>query len=33
MRIGWEILRTLPAAELTRLSRKQVERYITAAHG
>jgi V/A-type H+-transporting ATPase subunit B len=29
LRIGWEILRTLPAAELTRLSRSQIERYLT----
>ena len=28
MNIGWELLRTLPAAELTRLSRAQVERYL-----
>ena len=28
MRIGWEILRALPPAELTRLSRKQIERYL-----
>ncbi|MCU0975741.1 MAG: V-type ATP synthase subunit B [Steroidobacteraceae bacterium] len=33
MRVGWEILRALPASELTRLSRKQIERYMTAAHG
>jgi V/A-type H+-transporting ATPase subunit B len=31
MRIGWELLRTLPATELTRLSRAQVERYLKAA--
>jgi V/A-type H+-transporting ATPase subunit B len=30
MNIGWELLRTLPAAELTRLSRAQVERYLKA---
>jgi V/A-type H+-transporting ATPase subunit B len=30
MRIGWELLRTLPVAELTRLSRAQVERYLKA---
>jgi len=28
MNIGWELLRTLPATELTRLSRAQVERYL-----
>ena len=28
MNIGWELLRTLPAAELTRLSRAQAERYL-----
>ena len=28
MRVGWELLRTLPAAELTRLSRSQVESYL-----
>jgi V/A-type H+-transporting ATPase subunit B len=33
MRIGWEVLRALPPAELTRLSRRQVERYLTTAHG
>ena len=32
MRVGWEILRALPASELTRLSRKQIERYL-APHG
>jgi V/A-type H+-transporting ATPase subunit B len=32
MRVGWEILRVLPASELTRLSRKQIERYL-APHG
>jgi len=31
MRIGWELLRTLPAAELTRLSRAQIERYLKHA--
>jgi len=31
MNIGWELLRTLPAAELTRLSRAQVERYLKGA--
>jgi len=30
MNIGWELLRTLPATELTRLSRAQVERYLEA---
>ena len=33
MQTGWEILRTLPPAELTRLSRKQVGRYTTRAPG
>ena len=32
MRIGWELLASLPAGELTRLSRAQVERYITKPH-
>ena len=31
MRIGWELLRTLPAAELTRLSRAQVGKYLRSA--
>ena len=31
MRIGWELLRTLPATELTRLSRAQIERYLKHA--
>jgi len=31
MRIGWELLRTLPVAELTRLSRAQIERYLKHA--
>ena len=31
MSVGWELLRTLPAAELTRLSRAQVERYLKGA--
>ncbi len=30
MRIGWELLRTLPVAELTRLSRAQLARYLGA---
>ena len=28
MRIGWELLRSLPSAELTRLSRAQIEHYL-----
>jgi V/A-type H+-transporting ATPase subunit B len=32
MHIGWELLGTLPPAELTRLSRAQIERYLAAAH-
>jgi len=31
MRVGWELLRTLPASELTRLSRAQIERYLEHA--
>jgi V/A-type H+/Na+-transporting ATPase subunit B len=30
MRIGWSLLARLPAAELTRLKRTQIERYLTA---
>jgi V/A-type H+-transporting ATPase subunit B len=30
MRIGWELLRTLPVTELTRLSRAQLARYLGA---
>lgn len=33
MSVGWEILRLLPAAELTRLSRAQVARYIEKPRG
>ena len=33
MRIGWKLLGSLPAAELTRLSRKQVERCLGATDG
>lgn len=29
MRVGWELLRALPAAELTRLKREQIERYLS----
>ena len=32
MLIGWELLGTLPPAELTRLSRAQIERYLATAH-
>jgi V/A-type H+-transporting ATPase subunit B len=32
MRIGWELLRSLPAGELTRLSRAQIEHYLTGRH-
>ena len=32
MGIGWELLRTLPPSELTRLSRAQIGRYLGAAH-
>ena len=31
MRVGWNLLRTLPATELTRLSRAQIERHLGAA--
>lgn len=31
MAVGWELLRTLPAAELTRLSAQQIQRHLTAA--
>jgi len=30
MRVGWNLLRTLPATELTRLSRAQIERHLGA---
>jgi V/A-type H+-transporting ATPase subunit B len=33
MDIGWKLLSSLPAAELTRLSRKQVDRYLRKADG
>ncbi len=32
MRIGWQLLGSLPVSDLTRLSRAQVERYFGAAH-
>jgi V/A-type H+-transporting ATPase subunit B len=31
MRIGWELLRGLPAAELTRLSKQQIAGYLNGA--
>ena len=31
MAVGWELLRTLPAAELTRLKPQQIERYLAGA--
>jgi V/A-type H+-transporting ATPase subunit B len=31
MELGWELLRGLPAAELTRLKRAQIERYLTGS--
>ncbi len=33
MRLGWKLLHSLPAAELTRLSRAQVERYLGDTDG
>ena len=33
MAIGWKLLSSLPTAELTRLSRKQVDRYLRKADG
>jgi len=33
MRIGWKLLGSLPAAELTRLSRRQIERCLGATDG
>jgi V/A-type H+-transporting ATPase subunit B len=33
MAVGWEVLRALPPGELTRLSRAQVEKYVTGGHG
>jgi len=32
MRIGWELLRSLPPGELTRLSQAQLERYLAGRH-
>jgi V/A-type H+-transporting ATPase subunit B len=32
MAIGWELLRLLPAAELTRLKPEQVARHLAATH-
>jgi len=32
MTLGWQLLRALPPAELTRLSQQQVERYLSEAH-
>ena len=32
MRLGWELLRSLPKSELTRLSRAQLERYFGDGH-
>ena len=33
MAVGWELLRALPATELTRLKPEQIARYLTTAHG
>jgi V/A-type H+-transporting ATPase subunit B len=33
MRLGWKLLGSLPAAELTRLSRAQIERYLGGQDG
>jgi V/A-type H+/Na+-transporting ATPase subunit B len=33
MAVGWELLRGLPATELTRLKPEQIARYLTTAHG
>ncbi|MGO9934531.1 MAG: V-type ATP synthase subunit B [Steroidobacteraceae bacterium] len=33
MGIGWELLRGLPVAELTRLSKQQIEHYLSGPHG
>ena len=33
MAVGWELLRALPAAELTRLKPEQIAHYLTTAHG
>ena len=33
MAVGWELLRALPATELTRLKPEQIAHYLTTAHG
>lgn len=33
MAVGWELLRSLPVAELTRLKPQQVEQYLSGKHG
>jgi V/A-type H+/Na+-transporting ATPase subunit B len=33
MALGWELLRALPTAELTRLTPKQIARYLATTHG
>jgi vacuolar-type H+-ATPase subunit B/Vma2 len=32
MGLGWELLRGLPVAELTRLSKQQIDRYLSGPH-